>query len=416
MSAATSTTFDALLKQIWPQSDIYDLLYENMPAYALVRKQTDFFEKTRNIAVGFGATQGAGADFTLAKTAKAPSKEVAFQITTVSYYSLFSVTRKLIRQSQNKRGAIAAALERESTLALKTWKRDMGYLLFGNGGGALGSIASGQGSATVTLNTASDVRKFEPNMLLQVASDDGSAATPAGVRTGFVTVSSADRLNGTVTITSGNWSDVGNIPNVQANDSIFRAGNYASVIKGLGAWVPSSNPAGNDSFFGVNRSQDVFRLGGVRKTVTGLSPREGLMTGAMEAFNNGGAPTHEFRHTADYLNLQLELQSAGNLVVMKELAEKPTGAVFGIPFEAVAVMGPTGPIKIFPDYNCPQSTSFMLQFDTWTLAGTGDFPYIDAQDGNRILREESADAYEGRIVGDLQLYTEAPGYNVRMTL
>src|SRR5271165_4897914 len=123
MSAATSTTFDALLKQIWPQEDIYDLLYENMPAYALVKKGTDFFEKTRNIAVGYGATQGAGADFTQAKANKQPSKEVAFQITTVSYYSLFSVTRKLIRQSQNKRGAIAAALERESTLALKTWKR-----------------------------------------------------------------------------------------------------------------------------------------------------------------------------------------------------------------------------------------------------------------------------------------------------
>src|ERR1019366_3643062 len=124
-----------------------------MPAYALVRKSTDFFEKVRNIAVGFGATQGAGADFTQAKANKQPSKEVSFQITTVSYYSLFSVTRKLIRQSQNKRGAIAAALERESTLALKTWKRDMGYLLFGNGGGAIGTVGSGQATGAVTLGT-----------------------------------------------------------------------------------------------------------------------------------------------------------------------------------------------------------------------------------------------------------------------
>jgi hypothetical protein len=416
MSAATSTTFDALLKQIWPQSDIYDLLYENMPAYALVRKSTDFFEKIRNIAVGFGATQGAGADFTMAKNSKAASKEVAFQVTTVSYYSLFSVTRKLIRQSQNKRGAIAAALERESTLALKTWKRDMGILLFGNGGGALGTVSSGQTTGTVTLGTTSDVRKFEIGMTLQVSSDDGSPTSPAGVRTGFVTVKSVDRLNGTVTITSGNWNDPGNIPAVAGSDSIFRAGNYAGCIKGFSGWLPSSNPTGGDSWFAIDRSQDPFRLGGVRKTVTGLSPREGLMTAAMEGFNNGGAPTHEFRHTADYLNLQLELQSSGNLYVQKEMAEKPGDQVFGMPFEGVMVMGPTGPIKIFPDYNCTQGTSYMLQFDTWTLAGTGDFPYIDAQDGNRILREESADAYEGRIVGDLQLYCEAPGYNVRVTL
>src|ERR1019366_7197132 len=289
-----------------------------MPAYALVRKSTDFFEKVRNIAVGFGATQGAGADFTQAKANKQPSAEIAFQITTVSYYSLFSVTRKLIRQSQNKRGAIAAALERESTLALKTWKRDMGYLLFGNGGGAIGTVASGQTTATITLGTLSDVRKFEKNMTLQVSSDDGSPSAPAGTRTGTVIVKSVDRLNGTVTITSGNWSDPANIPAIAASDSIFRAGNYASCIKGFSGWLPASNPTAGDSWFAVDRSQDPFRLGGVRKTVTGLSPREGLMTSAMEAFNNGGAPTHEFRNTADYLNLQLELQSAGNMLVTKD--------------------------------------------------------------------------------------------------
>ena len=292
----------------------------------------------------------------------------------------------------------------------------MGYLLFGNGGGSIGVVSSGQTTATVTLATLSDIRKFEINMTLQVASDDGSAASPAGVRAGFVTVSAIDRLNGTVTISVGNWSDPGNIPLIAPSDKIFRAGNYAACIKGLAAWLPASNPGVSDSFFGVNRSTDVFRLGGVRKTVTGLSPREGLMTIAMEGFNNGGAPTHEFRHTADYLNLQLELQSAGNLIVTREMAEKPSGEPFGIPFDGLSVVGPTGPVKVFPDYNCPQGTDYMLQLDTWTLAGTGDFPYIDAQDGNRILREESADSYEGRIVGDLQFYCEAPGYNVVGTL
>jgi hypothetical protein len=292
----------------------------------------------------------------------------------------------------------------------------MGILLFGNGGGSIGVVSSGQTTPSVTLATISDVRKFEINMTLQTASDDGSAAVPAGVRGGFVTVSSIDRLNGIITITVGNWSDPGNIPLIAVGDNIFRAGNYAAVIKGFKAWLPVANPGSTDSFFGVNRSTDVFRLGGVRKVVTGLSPREGLMTLAMEAFNNGGAPSHEFRHTADYLNLQLELQSAGNLLVTREMAEKPSGEPFGIPFEGLYVVGPTGPIKVFPDYNCPQGQDYTLQMDTWTLAGTGDFPYIDAQDGNRILREESADAYEGRIVGDLQFYCEAPGYNVTGTL
>ena len=132
------------------------------------------------------------------------------------------------------------------------------------------------------------------------------------------------------------------------------------------------------------------------------------MSLAMEVFNNGGQPTHEFRHTIDYLTLQLELQAAGNILVVKEQAEKPDGQYFGQPFDGVQVMGPAGPVKVFPDYNQKPGQSYMLQLDTWCLGGTGDFPYIDAQDGNRILREESADSYEGRIVGDLQLYCEAP--------
>jgi hypothetical protein len=391
-----------------------------MPAFALIRKSTDFYEKVRHIAVGFGTTQGVGFDFTSAKNAKAASKEIQFGVTASSMYSLFSVTRKLIRQSQNRRGAIAAALERESTLALKAWKRDIGIHLFKNPGAAIGQVASGQGTSSVTLVTTTDVRNFEINMSIQASADDGwqnngQAGATTSARPGFVTIVAIDRVAGILKIT-GNWTDAGNIPGILANDFLFRTGNYAQGIFGFDAWLPVTNPSSGESYFGVDRSVDPLRLSGVKKTVTGLSAREGLMALAMEVFNNGGSPTHEFRHTIDYLSLQLELQAAGNILVVKEQAEKPDGQYFGQPFEGVTVMGPTGPVKIFPDYNQKPGKSYMMQLDTWTLAGIGDFPYIDAQDGNRILREESADAYEGRIVGDIQPYTEAPGYNCVGTL
>jgi hypothetical protein len=296
----------------------------------------------------------------------------------------------------------------------------MGILLFKNPGGSIGQITSGQTTTAITLATTTDVRNFEINMWIQAAADDGwqnngQAGATAGVLTGQVQITSVDRINGILTAAAA-WNSAGNIPNIASNSYLFRAGNYAQCIYGFDSWLPTTNPGSSDSFFGVNRSVDPLRLSGVKKTVTGLSAREGLMTLAMEVFNNGGSPTHEFRHTVDYLTLQLELQAAGNILVVKEQAEKPDGQTFGQPFEGVMVMGPTGPVKIFPDYNQKPGRSYMLQLDTWVLGGTGDFPYIDAQDGNRILREEAADAYEGRIVGDLELYCEAPGYNCVGTL
>ena len=406
MAAADSTTFGALLKEVWPQSEIYDELLDNMPAYALIKKGTDFYEKVRHVALGYGATQGAGADFTLSKANKQPSKESKFDVTTVTYYSLFSVTRKLIRQSQNRRGAIAAALERESGLALKTWKRDMGILLYRTGIGDIGQV-SAISTNTFTLVTAGDARNYEINMTLQWSSDNTGAA---GVRTGTLVVSGVNYETGVVTCTANITTG---IPQGIVNDYVYRAGNYNAVISGFNAWVPSTDPGGGDSFFNVNRSTSPQRLAGVRKSVTGFSPREQQSTLALTLFNYGGSPSHSFLNTADYLNLMLELQAAGVVMMTKELPAKIDGVQFGSPFDGISLPGPSGVIKIFPDYNCQSSVCWMLQLDTWTLAGTGDFPYVDAQDGNRILREESADAYEGRIVGDLQLYCEAPAYNVR---
>ena len=79
-------------------------------------------------------------------------------------------------------------------------------------------------------------------------------------------------------------------------------------------------------------------------------------------------------------------------------------------------MGSTGPIKAFFDINVPDGFPMMMDLSTWTFATMGDAPYFDSEDGNEILRETDADAFEGRIVGDMQNYTEAPGRNAVVTL
>lgn len=413
MAANTSTSYSALLKDMWPQDEIYDLLYENMPFLAMVPKDTEFYEKVRHIALGYGTGQGIGSDFATAKAAKSASKESEFQVTTVTHYSLFSITRRLIRQSKNKRGAIVAALARESELALKGWKRELAINLPGNGGAAR---ARGNSSWTITgsVVTLSDINQivnFEIGMQLQSASTDG---TSGSVNTGYVTVAGIDPDAGTFTTVESNIQVA--IPAVANSDYWFRNGDFGAVVKGVASFIDATGGSSTPSLFGMTRSDMPTRKAGVRVAGSTLLPREAAMKAAKEIFIMGGKPSHYFLHPNDYLNLQLDLSSAGVLLNMKEPGAAIGEYKFGMPFDGIGFMGPAGVVKCFPDYTFSSAVGELMDLRTWRLASTGELCYLDDEDGNRILREENADAYEGRVVGDYALYCEAPGYNARVAL
>ncbi len=291
---------------------------------------------------------------------------------------------------------------------MQAWKRDTAILLWGSGIGNIGTSTALSG-ATLTFST-DDVKHFEKNMQIELAATP--AATTSTPRAGYITVSAVNRTTGVVTFT-GNIT--AGIPAAVSGDIAYRRGNCNAVVTGVQGWIPASDPT-STSFFGCDRSVDTLRMGGIRTTATGLSPRAAAMKAAKEVFENGGNPTHYYLNPADYLNLQMELSSAGNLQVIKEPGAPIGKYVVGIPFEGISFMGPTGQIKVVPDINAPVSYGHMLQLDTWTLGTMGDAPYFDMEDGNRILRETDADAFEGRIVGDFQLWCEAPGKNARVAL
>src|SRR5271169_2372289 len=192
MTAASSTTYSALLREIWPQIDIFDELYSITNSYyGLVTKDTTFYEVIRHIAVGYGYTGGASAQFTNAKKNKTPSVESKFDITPVIYYSLFSIQRQLLRRAQNKKAAILPALERQVKMALNVWKRRMGFYLWGTGGGTVAKILTApSGTATLNIPAAgtqvltssqiqislvADMKKFQKNLNVGICT--GATAT-----------------------------------------------------------------------------------------------------------------------------------------------------------------------------------------------------------------------------------------------
>ena len=420
MATDTTTNFQSLLKTIWPQKEIYDMLNYGMPFFALLRKDSNLAYKN-NIAAGYGTSQGVSTDFASAKANKQPESNAGFSFQASQIYSLASVDRQLIRLSRGDARAIVGALNRAAQQAILGWKFECATQLWGNGGGSIGQVLSVSG-ANLLLTNVDDVVKFDLNETLQAAPDDGTAATsgPTAVRPGQVLVGSVDRQLSATTYhlkpVSGNWTDPGNIPAIAANDYLFRAGNYNNALQGVGAWIPSADPGSTDSFGGQNRSSDVLRLSGIKIAATGMTPREAAMRIVRESLRNSASPTHLFENPTNFGDLQLELQSAGLMITTKEAPATIGSHVFGEPIDGIGFIGPRGQIKVYADDRVPTANVFALQMDTWYLSGAGEFPSLVAEDGLTIMREEWNDAFELRVVGDLQLFCTAPGLNARATV
>lgn len=420
MAADTTTSYSALLKEIWPQKQIYDMLNYGMPFFALLRKDSNLAIQN-HLAAGFGTSQGVSSDFAASKANKQPESNAGFKFSAGQIYSLGSVDRQLIRLSRGDARAIIGALDRAAQQAILGWKFECATQLWGNGGGAIGQVSS-VSSTNLLLTNVDDVVKFDVGMTLQAAPDDGTAATsgPTAVRPGQVVVGKVRRQVSEATAhlipQTGNWTDAGNIPGIAVNDYLFRSGNYNNTILGVQSWIPASDPASNDNFGGQNRSLDPLRLSGLKLTATGRSPREAAMFIVREAIRNSASPTHLFENPTNFGDLQLELQQAGMQVVTKEAAAAIGTHTFGEPIDGIGFIGTRGIVKVYADDRVPSGTVFALQLDTWYLSGAGEFPSLVAEDGLTIMREEWTDSFELRVVGDLQLFCVAPGLNARASV
>lgn len=408
--AETSTTAAALLTEMWPQDDIVEELFKDKGILPLFPKDTNFYEEKRHIIVGYGTGQGLGPKFTQSRNARGAESQAEMTVTLTSYYSQFSIDRLVKKRGSKRRGSIVNILERKSRNALRAWRRDMNQLLYLDGVGVVARIASSSGisGSTITLATAADHRHFEKGQVFElVTANDGTGT----VRSGTLEVSAVTRSKTTSTITTTVAVTTG-IPAAANGDYILlREGAHNAVPIGLAGWIPSTDPS--SSIYSMSRSPDPQRLGGVRSDATGLSPRESWLLVAADVDDAGpGMPGTAVMNTADWMNLQLELQSAGALTMTKTPSAKIDGINFGIEYDAITYQGPRKRIECVADADCPSGVGYLLELDTWTLASCG--PLVEFE--REGLQQSDADAEEYMAVGDLALYCEAPGNNGRVTL
>jgi hypothetical protein len=405
MGAATPTTHDAIIKHLYPDpNDVLIAMYENNTLFAMLKKSFDGYGKNWHLPVRIAHTAGRSHSFDKAKANKNASAVVEYQINITQNYSLYSVDGRLQRQTANSKGAFVEAFEFELDSAMDAMKRNMGYEPYLNGGGAIGKIsaASNVATATITLDNINDIVKFEKNQPLQTSTTDG---TSGAIKLGQVTVLSVDRDLGTITVNQAAWNDPAGIPTVVAGDFIFTAGDFGLGIKGFEAWIPSTAPTAGDSFFGLDRSVDPVRLAGSRVDLRTLGPEEQIQKMCQVSIRNGGKLSHIFENDLDFLALILALGS--RRIITNTEVDGQVG------FEGVKVATGAGTVEVYSDYNDTQGVAWGVDLDKWELKGPGQFPFIESRDGNKILREDAADAFEGRIIAYNQMQSKKVAGSVR---
>lgn len=410
------TSFDAALKEYYTDDAVEDMVYKDNPLFALIPKAEDFYGDVRVVPVVYGNPQGRSATFSRAQARGllTSSYLTKFNITRVKDYSVATIDNETLLASQNDRGAFMRAATTEIDGAINSLTRSLAVDLYRGGYGARGVIGS-ISTNTITLATTNDICNFEVGMELDLATTESASALRAyGTSTNGLFVSGVNRSAGTITCAFNVTDGTNGIPTATAGDFIFVRGdrqNSASPamtkLAGLDAWCPYTAP-GSTSFFGVDRTADVTRLGGLRYDGTAVPIEEALIEGATLAAREGWKLDHYFMSYDKYSSLEKAL---GSKVQYVDLAANAR-----IAFRGIRVNGPRGEINIVPDQNCQSNRIWGTTLSTWTLGSIGKAVRVIDTDSLDMLRLSGTDGVECRYGFYGNVWCKAPGANIAIAV
>ena len=407
MASTTPLDFNTVQEAVkihYKPQRVRNMVYKDNPFLGIIPKYTKFGGLSMPIPLRFSDPQRRAATFATAQGNTSTSSLAQFSLTRVKDYGFAFIDGETIQATKGDNNAFLRYLTMEIDGAINSITRSLAVSLYRDGSGSIGACGADPGTGTsISLSNAEDITNFEVGMNIVFAADAASALRAGGART----ISAVDRAAGTMTVSAAIHTDVG------ASDLIFQEGDYTAAnnklkVSGLDAWVPSAAP-GSTAFFGVDRSKDATRLGGVRFDGSSMPIEEALIGAAAQIARDGGRPDVALCDFATYATLE---KAMGSRVVYSTIK----AADVDVGFTGMSLVGPTGSITIVPDYNCQPDTMWLLQKDTWVLATLGDAPQFLDLDSLRMLRDAGSDAYEVRLGYYGQVGCYAPGWNCRIAL
>lgn len=427
MAYSNATNQIATLQELYdhPSKYLKDLVYKKNPLLALISKNespSGMAGKYLPVPTIFGGPQGRSATFSNAQNNQTAPLDISFFVYRVKNYQLVTIENELLEATASDAAAFIEASSLAMDTGIQNISNDLARQLYGNITGSRGQLVSVT-SGVIPLTNAGDIVQFEVGMTLVSYSVSGTTPTQStaaavgyviAVNRGTGTLTVSDVSQGGAAGTPANWS--ASFPYLAVQGDInFVSGGLATAngtqISGLGAWLPSTDPASNDSFWGVNRSQDPTRLSGIRYDGSAQMIEEALVNAASLVAREGGQPEMCFMNFASYAALENALGSKVQYVsVQHEEAD--------IAFKGITVNAPYGPITVIPDRNCPPNRCFLLQMDTVQLRTLGKAPHFLTYgvEGLQGLRVGNADALEIRMGYYGNMICKAPGWNATVSL
>ena len=144
----TDAAATAYLKQRFDKRRLMNLAYEGSPCLAMIPKKEDFGGENLKVPVSYADLKGRSASFGVAQANKQGSDTVAFQITTVEDYALFSIKGKMIKLSKGDMNAWLPALEKEAESAARALARSASWAVFRDSVGNVATMSSDSGTTT----------------------------------------------------------------------------------------------------------------------------------------------------------------------------------------------------------------------------------------------------------------------------
>lgn len=407
---ATTSTIQEILKTLFDQDSIPELVFKRSPLLGMMPKSTDFEGYAAHVAMRFAGTGGGSANFTDAQNNIYPNTYGRLLLTHRFDYSLLRISTLAARQGRSQRGSLVRAVKAEGDGAFYTMERSLSRTVWGNGGGARGRVGA-LSTDTITLTNPEDIVNFEVGMTVSAAADDGTGGG-GELDTNALRITAVDEDAGTITAAT-NWDGT----DFAVGQYLFRQGDYNALPTGFEGWIPATAPTSGDDWYGLDRSQHPTRLAGIRYTATAQSGslKNALIDATARAARSGASPDVCFVHPLTFAEVVKELDTKSTY---ERAAIKSNGKEADFGFEGINMYSVAGgKMTLHSDPDCPRGIAAMLTMKDWKFMGLGPVPdFIDDDGAGDWLRVHNADAMEARIGYYGNICCEAPGHQMRVDL
>lgn len=410
---------DAVMKDYYANdTNLLGKMYEGSPTVRTIRRNEAGQGRQFVQPYKVGTANGVSADFEkayqLAVTqAVGPSFSDA-KFTWDNFFAHWAMDVKQKRQMPAKgRGSFINVLRRDMDSTLERIQRVRLRHVFADGAGEIGKVlanATGANSAIkFKLTSPVDVIYFEVGTQLEgTATKTAVASKQLAGKTAYLRVDKIDRKAAELTCTliddDGAAVSAGNGAGVFTKDTyLFQKGDVTAIptggtrrMPGLAAWCPETI-ASTDSFFGMNRSRDRNRLGGVVHDVdTGDSDR---------TYQNTFIDAAHVQRTLGGRIRQIVMNPLHFKQFVKELGKDTeykkvdvSGANKGIPgFRAIQIAYSLGDLMIHQDIHCPLGLAWGYVPSDWQIISLGKFIQTWNDDGRVVDRVQGKNQVTGAM-------------------